>query len=172
MRARGFSLWLVPEPSPRRRLDATIARLARRLGTPRFAPHVTLLGGLRRPLREIGAVAARLARTTAPLELRAARVGERPHFYRSVFLAFERSQALARLRARARRALGPARRRFLAHLSLVYGDLDAPTRRRLVAELERDRRAPMRFVRLQVVRIEGEPREWRLVASFALSRRA
>ena len=172
MKLAGLSLWLVPEPKARRRLGATITRLARRLGTPRFAPHVTLIGGLRRPLREIGAVAAGLARSTAPLELRPARVGERPHFYRSVFLAFEKSEALGRLRARARKALGPARRRFFAHLSLVYGDLDARTRRRLVAKLARESRAPIRFARLQVMRTEGEPREWRLVASFALSRRA
>jgi 2'-5' RNA ligase len=168
----GLSLWLVPEPKARRRLGATIARLARRLGTPRFAPHVTLIGGLRRPPHQLSAVAARIARATVPFELCAASFGERREFYRCVFVAFERSRALAEMRARARRTLGPSRRRFFAHLSVVYGDLDARTRRGLVAKLARASRAPIRFARLQLMRTEGEPRDWRLVASFALSRRA
>jgi 2'-5' RNA ligase len=154
------------------RLAAEIAKLSRRLRTQRFAPHVTLIGGLSRPQREVTQRAARLARGVAPFQLRPARVGQASRFYRSVFLAFEPSPALRRLRVRARRALGPSRRRFFAHLSLVYGDLDARTRNRLVVESRRGAPASIRFARLQVVRTEGEPREWRLVASFALSRRA
>ena len=172
MKAVGFSLWLVPEPAAQRRLAAEIARFSRRLRTPRFPPHVTLIGGLSRPPREVTEPAARLARGVAPFRLRLARVGQASRFYRSVFLAFEKSSALARLRARARRALGPSRRRFFAHLSLVYGDLDARTRKRLVVESRRGAPASIRFAQLQVMRTEGEPREWRLVASFALSRRA
>lgn len=48
--ARGVSLWLMPEGEAGRRLGALIDRLAARLGTPAFPPHVTLLPGIERPV--------------------------------------------------------------------------------------------------------------------------
>ena len=52
-RARGISLWLMPEGRARERLAALIDRLATRLGTAAFAPHVTLLPGLPGPETEV-----------------------------------------------------------------------------------------------------------------------
>ena len=49
-RAKGISLWLMPEGDAHQRLSEIIDRLAARLGTTPFPPHVTLLPGVLAPL--------------------------------------------------------------------------------------------------------------------------
>ena len=45
-RARGLSLWLMPEGAEGRRLAELIEGFAARLGTRPFPPHLTLLPGI------------------------------------------------------------------------------------------------------------------------------
>lgn len=42
----GFSIWLVPEEAAGNKLEGVIQEYATQLGTPAFAPHMTLLGGI------------------------------------------------------------------------------------------------------------------------------
>lgn len=172
MRAVGISLWLIPEAEARKRLAATIADLARRLGTPAFDPHVTLIGSLGQPADSIVAVAERLAANTAPLPLRAARVGHRSEYFRCVFLEIAADAALNDLQLQARLAFSrlsdPA---FLAHLSLAYGDVPEAVKQALAGVLEIHRGDNWLVDELQVVRTEGEVGDWRLLGAFPLSRR-
>lgn len=172
MHAVGISLWLIPEAEAQQRLATTIADLARRLGTAVFEPHLTLIGSLIQPADSIVAAAERLAASTAPLRLRALRVGERPEYFRCLFLEIAADAALTDLQLRARMAFSrlsdPA---FLPHLSLAYGDHPAATKQALAATLERHRGDHWLVDELQVVRTEGEVGDWRLLAAFPLSRR-
>src|SRR5262245_25437914 len=81
------SLWLVPAGAPARRLAALIDRLARRCGSPRFEPHVTLLGGLRRGPASGTAALERLAAAIAkrgPFAVRLAGAASGGPFFRAV----------------------------------------------------------------------------------------
>ena len=61
--AIGSSLWLLPEGAACEELAARIDALALRHGSPRFPPHVTLLGGLTGDVAEVLAAAARISRS-------------------------------------------------------------------------------------------------------------
>ena len=60
---------------------------------------------------------------------------------------------------------------FFPHLSLVYGELDSAAKEELAGPLAPRRGERWRVDELQVVRTDGEPGEWRLLAGFPLSRR-
>ncbi len=168
-RAHGFSLWLMPEGTAGKRLARWIDRLASRLGGERFAPHLTLLSGLRGGESELHAAAARVAAQIAPFTVRFDGIEGRPQHFRCLFLRAVAGKELRSAHARAARALGQAPdHAFLPHLSLVYGRL--PPARRAALAREIGDGAPVEFLasRLHLWRTEGSVAEWRERAVFEL----
>src|SRR5512136_1264008 len=85
-RARGVSLWLMPEGETYERLAGLIARLSRRFSTPAFAPHLTLLPGVGGWLEDDLLVASRrLAADLRPLEIGLSAVEGREEPFRCLF---------------------------------------------------------------------------------------
>jgi 2'-5' RNA ligase len=164
-------LWLVPESEFRARLAERIETLARLLGTQVFEPHVTLLGGVERPERDVREECAVLARSLAPLVVRLGPVDALDDYFKCVFARVEENRALHRARAAAQEALGASPGGFVPHLSLVYGRLSASER--ATALREAAAASGERFVarRLDLWRTVGEVREWRFVEAWALEGR-
>jgi 2'-5' RNA ligase len=104
------------------------------------------------------------------MALRLAGLEGSDEYFRALFARVGETDQLLAAHEQAREAF--ARRRdppFLPHLSLVYGRLPASTRRSLVAELEAEIPRSFVAVRLEVVRTEGPPGEWRRLDSQELT---
>lgn len=168
-RAKGTSLWLMPEGEVGKRLSALIARRAASLGTPPFAPHVTLLAGLAEREAEVLERAEQLARTLGPLRLRLEGLEGRDEPFRCLFVQVEATAALRAAHASAARAFlrepDPA---FLPHLSLVYGRLPPERRTSLARELVAEAEGEFEARRLHVWRTEGVVADWRELGAFPL----
>lgn len=159
--AVGVSLWLVPEGEVHGRLATLIESLARRLGTPSFAPHVTLLGGILDAEAEVLTRATELTRGLAPLVIPLERIDGSDDYFRCLFVRAGETEALLAAHERAGRAFGRGQAApFLPHLSLVYGRLAPGGKQRLIAELKVSLPAEFRATRLEVVRTEGPPEDW------------
>lgn len=164
MRGVGFSLWIVPEGDVRRRLADLIESLARRLGGPVFAPHVTLLAGVPGPERDVVARVENVLRaaTAFPLRFRGPETGDT--FFRALYLRVEPSPELLALHQAARDAF--ARRHdppYVPHLSLVYG---APPPLTVVEEVRPTAPEGFEARTLDVQSTEGAVEAWRLVRRF------
>lgn len=168
-RARGVSLWLMPEGAARDRLAAVIARLAARLTTRPFAPHVTLLAGLEGPEERLLAAAASVAASVRPFRVRLVAVEGRDEPFRCLFARAVADESLRAAHAAAARAFDrepdPA---FLPHLSLVYGTLARETKRALATELASAVAVSFEAARLRAWRTEGPVRDWRELGAFRL----
>jgi 2'-5' RNA ligase len=164
-----LSLWLVPTAEDEGRYTALIGRLARRYGTPRFHPHLTLLGGVGHGDDALDA-AERIAAEVPPFHIALTRVVTRPEYFRAVVVEAAPSLDLLYVHHLARHALDrledPAP--FEPHLSLLYGHFHADVRRQLVAELP-DVRARLRADRIAVWSTEGDPSRWHEVERFDLT---
>jgi 2'-5' RNA ligase len=165
----GTSLWLVPSDVVRGRLDALIRGLATRFGTEPFAPHVTLLAGLRGREGEVLQRAAEMCPALEPIRLRASRVEGREEFFRCVSLRVEETLALLTLHAQARIAFARAEpRSYEPHLSLVYGRLEPRARAEVEEELRGEVPIAFEVSSLEVWRTRGRTREWTRLAAVPL----
>lgn len=164
---RSPSLWLVPEGPAAVRLTALSASLRAEHGGPRFAPHLTLLGGLSAD----GLVerTAALAETLPPLTVRITRASWGARWFQCVYLLAERSPPLLAARRLACEALGGSPTvAFLPHISLLYGDLPAPTRAGICRSLGP---LPVGFAARELVLVNtvGPTELWTELGRFPLS---
>lgn len=169
--AGDLSLWLIPAEPERARLDALLAGWAQRLGSPRFAPHVTLLSGLGRfGERHALAQAEEVAARTPAVPLAFPRAAHDALYYRCVFLEAEATPELLGAYQRARRVLGKGPDHFRPHLSLVYGDFGEMRRAELAREAERELALPTHVMagRLELHETGGAPQRWRRLGAFDL----
>lgn len=137
-----FSVWLKPPPVLSNLTSRLVDEHASELGTARFVPHVTLLGGFASPSDEAALSATReLAKTLRALHLKptchCVGVQTGKLHYQCVYLRQADDADLHAAHAEARKAFGaPAApgEAYMPHLSIIYGDLSPE---------ERDRRASM-----------------------------
>ena len=164
-----MSLWLVPEGEAAERFGGLVARLAAAHGTPRFHPHVTLIGGIGAE-DFVSESAEALAAATAPFDITLARPVGRDEFYRAVVVEALPSLPLLRLHHLARQAFDrlddPTP--FEPHLSLVYGDLEKAQRDGIIRSLP-DVRATFRVSSIGVWSTDGAPESWRELGRYPLS---
>jgi 2'-5' RNA ligase len=168
-RARGLSLWLMPEAQINQRLTELIARLAARHQTELFAPHLTLLSAVALPEALALAAAGRAAAEIAPLVVTPAGIQAREEHFRCLFVCAREDAALSSAHAAAARAFGrPPDPDFLPHLSLVYGMLPAEEKQALAREVGEAPCAPFEARRLHLWRTEGPVVAWRELGAFDL----
>lgn len=165
-----LALWLVPAREDAAGLQRRIRELAGRFTTslgqpPVFRPHITVFGGLTVSReRALGAVEA-MARSTPPLSLTPAGFGHSPRFFQSFFLRFTGGEVET-----LRRRFGPELGKDPAeaaepHLSLLYAELDAPTRQALV-EREEPPANPITFDAIEIIAPADHPAGWSDVAGW------
>jgi len=171
-RARGISLWLMPEGAARDRLGALIEGLAARLGTKPFAPHVTLLPGLPGPEADVADRARLLASDLGPLTVELSGIDGLDAHFRCVFFGAAPSAALRKAHADAGARFGrEADAGFDPHLSLVYGTLAPELKTGLLRELSPEASERIEVRHLHVWRTEGPVGEWREIGRWALGRK-
>jgi 2'-5' RNA ligase len=159
----------MPEGAVREGLAALIDRLAARLGTAGFAPHVTLLPGLPGPEAEVLDRARVLAAELPPLSLAFSSVDATSAHFRCLFLRVAASPPLGEAHARAAHHFGrEPETPFDPHLSLVYGTVDAARKDELKRELPPLAPTSFEARRLHVWRTVGPVGEWRELAAVEL----
>jgi hypothetical protein len=118
-----YSIWLLPAAAPAAKLNNNIALLSNHLGSPGFAPHVTIQGDITTELEPLGCLLERLAACQAPLRWRVEAVESSAHFFRCLYLrlaltpAFGLMQQATQAITRTETGLSP-----FPHLSLAYGE--------------------------------------------------
>jgi hypothetical protein len=170
MRAQGVSLWLVPDGPEAQAISALIGEMSARFGTPSFAPHVTLGGGLAAPPDDAVERARGLARLLRDLSIRFEGLEHSADYFRALVVRVAPDLPILDARRRAQMAFpsesfGP----FVPHLSLLYGSLPVETRRHLAAEARESAPSAMVMKSLEVVSTEGEPGEWRSLMRLPLA---
>jgi 2'-5' RNA ligase len=165
-----LSLWLMPEGEVHDRLADLIERLASRLGTVPFAPHVTLIGALSVSEGQVMDATRGLADALAPVSVNLERVEASDQYFQCLYVRVHVSEALRKSHTfAARQLLTDAPSDYLPHLSLVYGKLEPCTSAGLVRELETKLWGSFEARRIHVWRTEGSVRDWRDLGAFTLA---
>lgn len=166
------SYWLLAAEVDEALFRDEVDALARTHGTPRFHPHLTLLGDLPHDPETLGEASRALAAAAGPFTATVSDIVTSDLFFRSFYAAFPIVPALQRLReaaiARFRLDPGP----FTPHVSLLYGPVEAAAKATSAAEVARRwRNRPVRFDRLALTNSANDvPIDaWRCVEIIPLS---
>jgi len=142
--------------------------LASAFGTTFINPHLTLAGSLRYQESEVLTYSRQIADQTCPGQIAFNTLEMTPDYFRALFLKACSADFLSRARKSAESFFSLLTERpFTPHLSLVYGsDLPELKARSLMSDIPLPYTAL--FDRLDVVRTQGAPEQWNLIASFPL----
>lgn len=155
-------------PADEAMLTDLVDELSGRFGTPRFAPHLTLLGDTTMPLPALERATAAAAEAVPAFTEPVALIEGSEAFFRSFYARFAVSPPLAALK----RTLDPeGSGSFMPHVSLLYGPVEPTAKAAAIAEVDaRLAGRAIRFDRIGVV-TSGQDipiAEWRVVAQAGL----
>jgi 2'-5' RNA ligase len=164
-----YSLWLMPSGQVYRRLRGAILRLSRIYSTPVFKPHVTLLGRIVGPQREVLAKCAQLVRGMRPLVVRLSSLDGFGEYYRCLFVRVAKTGPLRKAYRAARRIFNIKKRpAYMPHLSLMYGDFPPRLKAQIIRKLGGRFNLEFEVRSLHLYSTTGKPRAWRQVKAFGL----
>ena len=159
-----YSLWLQPSGDIAYRLQERINKMSQQYGTPSFAPHVTLLGGLKASETELMSLSGTLVSSLYPFELTLTKAGYYDQFYQSLFLLVKKNKMLSFLRRRACRLFDLYDSdRYTPHLSLLYGDLSQNEKERILNVMGREFYIKFPVSSIVLMQTEGTPEQWKKI---------
>jgi 2'-5' RNA ligase len=127
--------WLCPVEPERSQFARLISDLAARFDAPLFEPHVTIYvtsAGQKEP----AAILEKVVRYCRPYRLHVRGVDYSDKFTKTLFVQFGPNAELTRLSDELRRAsASPSDYQLNPHLSLIYKDMPAETKRQLAASI-------------------------------------
>lgn len=121
-----YSLWLEFDRTSMRKLRERIGYIAGEYGTPRFEPHMTLLGDIDRPYEYVFLLAEQFAAHPLPIKIYIEGISTTPKYFMALYLSLRLPKRIIDLR----QALSESINRDIdeldpPHISLAYGQLDA-----------------------------------------------
>ena len=165
-RPETYSLWLRPFGDLAFKLQQRIDKLSETYGTPRFEPHVTLLGGLEAGETELTQWTGTLASSLRPFDLVMTRAGYMDTFYQALFIHVKKSDSLMKARKIAERLFDKRpEQRFIPHLSLLYGDLTRNEKERILNVMGREFHLRFTAHNILLVNTTGPPENWEKIHS-------
>lgn len=164
-----YSLWLTPTGDVYEQLERILHKLSAKYGAPEFPPHVTLLGGMVGPRRELLCKSASVAALIRPFTIRLGKIDYLDEYFRCLFVRAATTAPLLKAHQAARDGFGRRREpSFMPHLSLLYGDFSLSLKEGAAADLGPRLDLAYKVRSLVLYSTRGEPRDWRRVAKFGL----
>jgi len=140
IKAHAIAYWLLPERAAREVFSREIRKLARRFGSPLFAPHVTIFIASENSCAPLE-VLHELGPLKIELPIHSIRFSE--EFTKTLFVQFATNTTLQQLGDAVWKASGAGDRYLIdPHLSLLYAKLPPETKQRLADKI----RLPFREV--------------------------
>lgn len=157
-----YSLWLEPGGDIAYKLKEQIRELSEKYETPKFSPHLTLLGSLEGSETELTSLTNTLASSSKVFTINLTKAGYRDRFYQSLFIHAEESSELMTLRNTAVGLFEVAEQDgFMPHLSLMYGDISQNKKQRILNLIGREFYLQFKAKHIALVKTSGIPEDWK-----------
>ena len=162
-----FSLWLMPTGEVYDALENLISDLSKGYSSPRFAPHVTLLGELTGSYEEIETRASRLSVNLRPYAIKLTKLEYLDEYFRSLFIRVEETDKIIEANLRAREIFNRQKDpKYMPHLSILYGDFPSATKDKIIEKIGRECSLSFEATYLHLVETSGRPETWRTERKF------
>lgn len=155
-------------------MQQIINALSEKHSTPRFEPHLTLYGIVVGKEKEMLDKMRQLAKQCSPVPVNLTGFSSKDEFFRFLFVEAESTPALQdsyqRAHALFQLFLHPQyqERKFIPHISLMYGNLPAAQKKEIIASLDQEILTPFIANTISLYRLVQEPAKWIRVRDFPL----
>ena len=168
---RSYHLWVVPSGETYQLLSGVIVRLSEEYGSPRFAPHVTVLGHLPGSEADILARARQLAERLSPYQIELTVPGMTEHYFQCLFLHVAPTAAVLNAHAQAVTVFSsPDAAPYMPHLSLLYGSFPLDMKQGIIKALPASLQLSFMVDRLLVIQAESDdPKDWTPIMTIRLA---
>ena len=178
-REGSYSIWLMPEGDVFDKFSKLIIKISDEYNSPKYQPHVTLLGGLVGFTKEeVMSKASELAKSIEPFTITLTEVtypasypNDHEAYYRSLYILAERTQPLMKANELARtmfsREGDPP---FNPHLSIMYEPFPAETKEEIISKIGREFNVGFEVNNIYLWSDKGLPHEWKLIKKIPLGR--
>lgn len=166
-----YSLWVRPHGSLAHKLQDRINELSKAYITPRFEPHLTLLGGLRSNQSELISLSNVLAHSLTPFSIELTEVGTGSDYFHCVFIKAKKTKALMHAHESAAKIfeVNPDADVYKPHVSLIYGNLSLHEKERLINKMGRSYYTDFEVRNLLLVKTSGSPNQWEKIHSVDIT---
>lgn len=163
-----YALWLVPQGDAEQRFASVMENLSNRHNSPRFAPHVTLLGGLIGAEADLVEKTSKLAEELEQIPVTAIGLAMEPYYFKSFYLRLDPSAALLLAHQRAAQSFSAKAGSYAPHVSLFYGSLSRDVKVALGQEIHQQIPASFSLDRLYLVHLTLAVPNWTVVSRHDL----
>lgn len=178
-REGSYSIWLMPKGDVLNKFSELIIKVSDEYNSPKYQPHVTLLGGLVGFTKEeVMSKASELAKSIEPFTITLTEVtypasypNDHEAYYRSLCILAERTQPLMKANELARKMFSrEGDLSFNPHLSIMYGPFPAETKEEIISKVGREFNVSFEATSIYLWSGKGLPHEWKLIKKIPLGR--
>lgn len=171
MKAKGYSLWLIPTGEIYGKFASLIKRLAEENNTPIFEPHVTLLGEIIQSEEDIVRKIEELALDQKQFPLTLTRIDYQNFYFRALFVKAEINESLLSLHNQTKMIIDMQNiSPYMPHLSLLYGDLPISSKEKIIEMIGKDQTTQFTVDRIHLFKTDGEVSTWYKIKEFRFSK--
>jgi len=165
--ATGYSIWLMPEGEIYSRLENLISKLSKKYKTPKFKPHLTLIGEIQDSKEDIMHKTSNLARAISPYDIILSGVSYLDEYFRSLFIKAKQTDELLKSNLVARSMFNRENdQKYIPHLSLMYGNLTSKTKETIIFEIGREFNFTFRVKSIHLYSTNGQVNDWFKIKEF------
>lgn len=169
MKAKGYSLCLMPAGETYNKLAALIKILAEKYKSPLFELHITLLGEIVLLEEDVIKRCQQLTSGQKSFSIILQTVEYQDFYFRALFVQAERTRLLLALHNRAEKIFkmneSPS---YMPHLSLLYGDFAQSVKDQIIRNIGKNQEMEFRVGAIHLFKTDGEVSAWYKVKEFPL----
>ena len=178
-RSGSYTIWFVPQGELLDEFSQLIIKISDEYGSPKFKPHVTLLGSLTGfTQEEVLSKATELAKSIEPFEITLTEVtypssypNDYEAFYRSLYILAQRTEPLMHTNELARKLyVRESDPQFNPHLSIMYGPYPPKTKDEIISQVGREFDVSFEADSIHVWSDKGLPRDWKFIKRIPLGK--
>ena len=134
-----YSLWLMPIRDLYNKFATIVDTLSIKYASPKFEPHVTLLGSITTTEKEILEKTQKLARSIDSYTVNLTTVEYEDYYFRSLFVKAKKTPEVIDANRKAKEIFGmQTNQEYMPHLSLLYGDFSSTIKKEIIKKIGTD----------------------------------
>ena len=163
-----YLIWIMPGGVVKRKFSRIINSLSKKYNSPRFVPHVTLLGSFEGIETELIIKAEKYSKLIKPFEVNLTKVACLNEFFRSLFILVKKNKNVIKNHEIGRKLFGMPSKKYLPHLSLIYGNFDKKTKKVMIKAIGEKFNSKFKVNSIYLVRKDEVDTTWTIIKKLKL----